>query len=578
MFDLSKGGIPSYLRKFKTLNNNASEIDSKIKTKTYYISNSGLDTNDGLSHLTPFKTIAKALTLTSDYTTLRLECGSIFYEPLVYKNNNLTFESYGVGINPIIDGSSIINLPVFASGNVWQTTNVYVSTDNGRHMIMENGVPMQPVGSQSECEALPNSYVALNGDNFLDGEKTIMFHSSDSESPLLNGKIYTTNTRDCIKPINDTIRQNIRVKNIDVQYSFYQTSLAIFSSINGVLDNCKVRYGNKHNVFISDYGIGKDIIAYGAELQGQYGRTATMYVAYSPTEDGNKTFRWENCAAIQDIKKGGIRTGLTGFLDHAPVSNFKNGYIINCYGRGVDVPFATNASTLEVNNCFFEKIKSKVISANPNNNNIVKNSFFSRNFIGDTTIDKGIAVYKNNTYINHVYADCSTATIDIEDCLFYGGNSIKYQPYMMGTSATSGALSLKMYNTIIFGYQNFTHGVVGTNYEGDYNVFYRISSNQIRAYYNGIQYHTLATWQNATGQDLNSVYLTDIQSESFFLTDPNTGIVTVNPHAKVTGANGTVYTGTFPDGTLLSNKFTNKNYSHLKNKYIDALDLLQYQN
>jgi hypothetical protein len=149
---------------------------------------------------------------------------------------------------------------------------------------------------------------------------------------------------------------------------------------------------------------------------------------------------------------------------------------------------------------------------------------------------------------------------------------------MMGSSGTSGALSLKMYNTIIFGYQNFTHGVVGTAYEGNYNVFYRISSNQIRAYYNGIQYQTLATWQTATGQDANSVYLTDAQSKTFFLTDPTTGVITVNPYATVTASNGKVYTGTFPDGTLLTDKFTNKNYSHLKSKYVDELDLLQYQN
>ena len=552
---------------------------SLVPKKTYYISNNGLDTNNGLTELTPFKTIAKALTLISDYTTLKFECGSIFYEPLVYQHSNLTFESYGIGNNPIIDGSSIINTPTLVSGNVWQTTNTYVSTDTGRHMLMEDGVPMQPVASQAECEALPNSYVVTSGDSFAAGVKTIMFHTSDNASPLSNGKAYSTNLRDCIKPLNDVIRQSIKIKNIDVQYSFYQTPLAIFGSINGVLDNCRAKYGNKHNVFIADYGIGKNIIAYDAELQGEYGRTATMYVAYSATADVNKTFKWENCVAIQDIRKTGIRRGLTGFLDHAPVANFKKGYILNCYGKGLDVPFSTDSVMLEVNNCYFEKVKSKVISANANNNNIVKNSFFSRNFIGDTTDEKGSPIYKNNTYINHAYNNCSTANMTIDNCLFYGGNKIKSQTSLMGDSPTKGALSLKMNNTIIFGYGYFLMGTIGTNYVANYNVFYNTKGISFRATYNGIVFYDDFTgWQTATGQDSQSVYLTDTQAKTFFLTDPTTGVVTINPFAEVTSSNGTVYTGTFPDGTLLTDKFTNKNYSHLKSKYVDELDLLQYQN
>ena len=563
----------------------ASEVDAVVGSattniKTYYISNNGLDTNNGLTHLTPFKTIAKALTLISDYTTLKFECGSIFYEPLVYQHSNLTFESYGVGNKPVIDGSSVIATPTLVSGNVYTTTNTYntSTTSSIRPMILENGVPMQPVGTQAECEALANSYVALVGDGVVNGTYSIMFHTSDSVSPLTNGKAYRTNTRDALNPLNDST-SNCTARNLEVRYSVYLTNLPIIGGNGHKIESCNSRYGTKHNIYVSGNSIVKDCVAYGSELQGEYGKTATLFVAYKSIADGTETYTFDNCAAIMDLKKQGQKLGLgqIAFLSHCGIGKMKIGKLNNCYSRGCATSFGLSTTNIEINNCYFEKMSDKCI-ANISDTTSIKNSFFEVAYLNNTTNEQGDVAYKNTTFINHRYGDCNTATIDLSNCLFYGGNSIKYQSYMMGTSGTSGALSLKMYNTIIFGYQNFTHGVVGTAYEGNYNVFYRTSSNQLRAYYNGVQYQTLATWQTATGQDANSVYLTDAQSKTFFLTNPTTGVVTINPYATVTASNGTVYTGTFPDGTLLTDKFTNKNYSHLKSKYVDELDLLQYQN
>ena len=465
---------PNYLN---GLSSSASEIDAVVgsattNVKTYYVSNNGLDTNNGLTHLTSFKTIAKALTLISDYTTLKFECGSVFYEPLVYNNSDLTFESYGVGNKPVIDGSSVIATPTLVSGNVYTTTNTYTTTQDGRVTIYEDGVPMQPVGTQAECEALPNSYVTSTYDSIVGGTYSTMFHTSDSNPPLTNGKEYRTNTHDCIRALNaNTNRDNIKVSNIEARYGFYGTSIALSHGYNNIVDNCYGRYGNKHNIFISANGIGKNLVAYGAELQGEYGRTATLFVAYHSAPVEGSTYTWENCVAIQDLKKSGKVQGLdnVAFIDHAGIGTFAKSTFNNCYIRGVAAVFATRTDVTNINNCYAEKISAKVLS---NNGGItsIKNSFFQRNFIGNSTNEQGKVTYKNTTFINHVYADCSTATINLDNCLFYGGNSIKYQSYMMGTSGSSGALSLKMYNTIIFGYQNFTHGVVGTAYVGNYNV------------------------------------------------------------------------------------------------------------
>ena len=573
------------LGKLDGITSSASEIDAVVGSattniKTYYVSNNGLDTNNGLTHLTPFKTIAKALTLISDYTTLKFECGSVFYEPLVYINSNLTFESYGVGNKPVIDGSSVIATPTLVSGNVYTTTNTYntATTSSIRPMILENGVPMQPVGTQAECEALANSYVALVGDGVANGTYSIMFHTSDSVSPLTNGKVYRTNTRDALNPLNDST-SNCTARNLEVRYSVYPTNLPIIGGNGHKIESCNSRYGTKHNIYVSGNSIVTDCVAYGSELQGEYGKTATLFVAYKNTADGTETYTFDNCAAIMDLKKQGQTLGSSqiAFLAHCGTGKFKTGKLKNCYSRGCATSFGLSTTNVEVNNCYFEKMSSKCI-ANISDATSIKNSFFEVAYENNSTNEQGNVAYKNTTFINHKWGDCDTATMDLNNCLFYGGNSIKKQDWLMATSATSGALSLTMNNTIIFGYTYFTHGVVGTAYQGDYNVFYRTGGNQPMAWYGGVKYETLATWQTATEEDANSVYLTDAQSKTFFLTDPSTGVVTINPYAQVTGGNGTVYTGTFPDGTLLTDKFTNKNYSHLKSKYVDELDLLQYQN
>jgi len=566
--------------KIAGLQSDAAIIDGKLSDNIYYISNNGSDTNSGLSPSKPFQTIAKALTLTTDETTLRFECGSIFYEPLVYSSNKLKFESYGDGNLPIIDGSSIIDTPTLVSGNVWQTTNTFTSIGGiGRPMLLENGIPMQPVANQTECEDLPNSYVVESGDSFSNGDKTIMFHTSDSSNPTSNGNEYRVNNKDAIAPSSDQTGLNPMAKNIEARYGFTMTTMGIHNGLGSVVDGCVCRYGNKHNIFISADGIAKNCVAYGSELQGEYGRTATLYVAY--TSDGtNRTATFENCVAILDLKKGGVKQGFgqIGFLSHSPDGDFEKETLTNCYGRGIGIPFGIQANIVEVNNCYFEKLGSKCIE-NVANNTIIKNSFFQAEFDNNTTNEYGTVNYKNTTFINHRYADCSTSDINYDNCLFYGGTKQKSSAYMLSTNTTNGAKSLKMNNTIVFGYQVFLIGIVGTDYVGDYNIFYNTSGISFRGYYNGVQYNNnFEQWQTDTNQDTNSVYLTDAQAEKFFLTDPNTGIVTINPYAEVTGGDGTVYKGTFPDGTLLLDKIKNKNYSNLKSQYVDKLDLLQYQN
>ncbi|PYR98466.1 MAG: hypothetical protein DMG16_20745 [Acidobacteria bacterium] len=80
---------------------------------TYYVSNSGNDSNSGTSTSSPWKTIAKVQSFLGNLgsgDSVLFQRGGIWYEQLDISNLNgtasarITFSNYGAGNLPIIDG------------------------------------------------------------------------------------------------------------------------------------------------------------------------------------------------------------------------------------------------------------------------------------------------------------------------------------------------------------------------------------------------------------------------------------------------------------------------------------------
>jgi len=279
-----------------------------IVNNNFYVSNSGSDINSGFNQSKPLKTIAKVITLLKNGDNVFLECGSEFFEPFEISKTKINIKSFGVGELPIINGSALINTPTISSGKVWQTSNIYGSSGLiGRVVLFENGIVMQPVATEAECEALPNSYVAVSGDTMSSGTYVTKFHPSDSLNPNTNGKIYITNVRAGL--YTTTSSSNIGVEGVESAYSFIQTNLSLKDGEKNSLKNIISRWGTKHNIQLSANSLGENIIAYGCELQGQYGRSSTFFVAYAIIAPVNAEYTYKNCTAINEIKKQGLEMG-----------------------------------------------------------------------------------------------------------------------------------------------------------------------------------------------------------------------------------------------------------------------------
>ncbi|MBW8332469.1 MAG: fibronectin type III domain-containing protein [Prolixibacteraceae bacterium] len=112
---------------------------------TYFVSNSGNDTNSGLTEAMPWQTLAKvnATTFVAGDQIL-FKKGNTFYGSITVKNsgtagNPITFGAYGTGANPIITGFTSVTAWVNLGNNVWESANA-VSTLSTCNMVTINGV------------------------------------------------------------------------------------------------------------------------------------------------------------------------------------------------------------------------------------------------------------------------------------------------------------------------------------------------------------------------------------------------------------------------------------------------------
>ncbi len=84
----------------------------------YYVKNGGNDSLDGLSDGNAWETLAKVSGVTFNAgDTIKFNKGDTWREQLLVDGSGtssdyITFESYGTGDNPIINGSDIATLPV----------------------------------------------------------------------------------------------------------------------------------------------------------------------------------------------------------------------------------------------------------------------------------------------------------------------------------------------------------------------------------------------------------------------------------------------------------------------------------
>jgi parallel beta-helix repeat protein len=103
----------------------------------YYISNSGSDSNDGLTTATAWQTISKVNASTFNAgDSILLKRGDSWNERLIPPSNGIYIGAYGTGATPTITGLKTITGFTNIGGNIWTAT---VSASAALNMVLING-------------------------------------------------------------------------------------------------------------------------------------------------------------------------------------------------------------------------------------------------------------------------------------------------------------------------------------------------------------------------------------------------------------------------------------------------------
>ncbi len=132
-------------------------ITSTIHAKTYYVSATGNDTNDGLTAATSWQTIGKINSFNFKRNDIILfKRGDTFYGGIVVKGDNLNFGAYGSGPKPVITGLSTVTGWVDLGDNIWEAPDA--NAKKRVNLVLVNG-KIQQVGRYPNREAPNDGYI-----------------------------------------------------------------------------------------------------------------------------------------------------------------------------------------------------------------------------------------------------------------------------------------------------------------------------------------------------------------------------------------------------------------------------------
>ena len=217
----------------------------------YFVSSSkGNDNNDGLTVVTPWKTMAKVAIKTSNFLpgdVISFKCGEVFNDTTLSIQssgtpaNPIIFTNYGTGAKPVIWGPQELPEMKIASkwtqhsGDIWKMT--YTATSR----LWLNGEEVLRIDPRS-ATAIISNVGTINSQGvreyWLQSGTTLYLYSTSN--PALSYSSIKGNTGGSIIYISE--KSNIVIDGLDIQGG--TLNVVLITCTNVVVKNCSVPYGN----------------------------------------------------------------------------------------------------------------------------------------------------------------------------------------------------------------------------------------------------------------------------------------------------------------------------------------------
>lgn len=286
--------------------------DSFINTskKTYYISSYGDDTSDGLSRITSFKTLDKAISAADINDTIVI-CEGIYGREMLQsvKKINKSINIIGTGDVKIFYGDKLTYSKVEGYNNIYKTTQSNV-TDIVDITTHDEGYKYYKASSLQEVENTKGSY-------YIDGT-TINVHTLTSREP--NNNVFVLVNDNFFNLENATANTNIYIENIKL-YGGVSGTLSISKTQTSELIVCL------DNVWMLHAGLG------GNALNAVSGKIVLHKCKAMYSDANGFAYSYGNtstdCYFIEIDCIGANNGSINGKFAGSVVNNAAKGYRIN---------------------------------------------------------------------------------------------------------------------------------------------------------------------------------------------------------------------------------------------------------
>jgi len=363
-----------------------------VSGNTYYVSNQGSDSNDGLSKETPLKTIGflNDLTLNPGDQVL-FERGDTFRETLYIRNSGLITEpirygAYGVGDRPKIYGSNISETWTEVSTNIWKSDQKFENPYLGGYSYGE-------VFFETFSEEFLESYQWGHHEEFTSSYSNL---NNEYDWTFNAGSIYIFSTKN---PSN--AYKSVEVPQRDKCIGYIE--------INGdtILDEDKIEY----------------IIFDGLEVM--YARRQGIYTGYNEVNAKGLTITDCHIGCI-GVKGGASAYGIAAWYSDMTISN---NIIHDCGRRGISInTYTNNTPDLDVSHILID-------------DNYFYNGYHTTG-IDISSMDRCQHTFSDIVISNNVFDDTHIKVLEeTSNMIYIEGNNSDYHDFtiynnvLLGTSA-----------------------------------------------------------------------------------------------------------------------------------------------
>lgn len=475
-----------------------SSISADIQAKTYYTSTSGNDTWAGTLN-SPFKTISKGMQVLMAGDTLYVR-GGTYREDIEHTGNSGTSSNYIMVMaygteKPVIKGSQAVTGWINHSGSIWKkkgwtinSQQVFIDFDvNPGTSLQQIGMPSQfytsweypsPVGSGLSNMAAGTFYYSA-------ADTTLYVWLKDGSNP--NNHIVEVSV---LKRLLFMHKNYVRLKGLYFRHSNSsaetQQGAAVTLSTGSVMEQCDVQWTDFAGISLPYLGYDGLIRNCNVSNNGNSGINAAASNNYRVT--GN-TMIGNNYRKFNQLwHAGGLKSAADsyGTIEMNEVANnngsgiwldyddagglhvVKNNYIHDNGPKDAAIFFEGSSNALICNNVIVNNARRGIYISASDNARVYNNTLIGckdRAAIEVAGMPRTGKTLKNNKVFNNIIYN-STAQYDL---------------YMLADNGTD---------------------IIGNT--ADYNCIYR-TAGPIQNSRSGSLYTTLASWQSATGWDVNSL-------------------------------------------------------------------------